>query len=151
MYQKYSRLINQDYKLTFARKEILNVLILSTVHQTADEIYQTLHNLSQKLGISTVYRTLELFEALNIVEVLMKDQTKYYKIVNPTHRNHIHFICKVCEQIIEYDDPEMLELDKKLKQYMNHHYCHQITEHLSLTGICKNCLTVYNKKKETEV
>jgi len=147
MYQKYSRLITQDYKLTSARKTILDVLILNTTHQTADEIYQNLRMVSKKLGIATVYRTLELFEKLNIVEVLMNDQTKYYKIVHPSQKNHIHFICKVCEQIIEYDDSEMLEFNKKLNEYLYEHYHHEITEHISLTGICETCLT----KKETEV
>jgi|GEM_PF-1200206 len=147
MYQKYSRLINQDNKLTFSRKIMLDVLILNKTHQTADDIYQNLRTGSEKIGLATVYRTLELFDELNIVEVLMKDQTKYYKIVHPSHKNHIHFICKVCNQIIEYDDSKMLELNKKLNDYINEHYCHEITEHLSLTGICKTCLT----KKETEV
>ncbi|MBI9014560.1 MAG: transcriptional repressor [Clostridiales bacterium] len=146
MHQRYSRLIKKDNKLTSARYEILDILISSTLHQTAAEIYQKLRDLSHKRGIATVYRTLELFESLNIVEVLMKDHTKYFKIVNPNHQNHIHFICSVCKRIIEYDDPEILEFNRKLKEYITHLYCHQITEHLSLTGICNNCMALDKKE-----
>ena len=147
MYQKYSRLINKEHKLTFARKKILDALIISTTHQTADEIYQYLRVMSKELGIATVYRTLDLFEKLNIVEVLIKDQTKYYKIVNPNQKNHIHFICSDCQDIVEFDDPVLLDLDQKIREYMSDTYKHQITEHLSVTGICKKCLI----KKETEI
>jgi Fur family ferric uptake transcriptional regulator len=44
----------------------------------AEEIYQRMKN--DKIGLSTVYRSLKLFERLGIVKVIPMDGVKYYEL-----------------------------------------------------------------------
>ncbi|MCH4889353.1 hypothetical protein EZV73_17275 [Acidaminobacter sp. JC074] len=136
MYAYYSRLIQKEYKMTHARNRLLNELILITEYISAD----ALHFRCKDIGIATVYRTLDIFEKLQIVEVIKRDKCKLYKIRHPRKYFHIQFVCKTCEQVFQYDDPEMIQAFSIFKSYIETQFHHMLDDSLVLEGVCKSCL-----------
>jgi len=137
MYVYYSRLIKKQYKMTHARNRLLNELILITEFISAD----ALHDRCKEIGIATVYRTLDIFEVLQIVEVIKRDKCKLYKIRHPRKYFHIQFVCKKCDAVFQYDDPEMTQAFSILKSYIETQFHHMLDDHLLLEGVCESCLT----------
>lgn len=129
MYGYYIRLIKKHGKLTYARKMILDELLLITEHVSVESLRLRL----KTLGIATIYRTLELFESLCIVESVKSGQKKFYKIKSPTEPFHIHVICEKCQQIEEYDYHELEHVISSLDLQF------QIS-HIVIKGKCKKCL-----------
>ena len=66
---------DSGYKLTKQRKDILMVMIEHhDKHLSCDEIYRYVTVRNKELGIATVYRTLQLFESLNMVYKINFDE-----------------------------------------------------------------------------
>lgn len=136
MFLYYSRLIEKEHRLTYARKKVLDALIMINEHQTVDDIHKKCHD----IGIATVYRTLDLFESLAITETVHIDQVKYYKINQPHHKFHIHYICDTCGKLFEFQDDSFGDEQRVLVSSFEkkfHHSVHQIT----MTGVCSMCIT----------
>ena len=60
------RLKENGYRITSQRKMLLEV-ILSNEHSSCKEIYYAARRIDKKLGIATVYRTVELLEDMELV------------------------------------------------------------------------------------
>jgi len=69
------------FRVTNSRKIILEVLVENPDEFSAEELYQLACRKSQKVGIATVYRTLELLEKIGLVTRVGFDGTKaIYKL-----------------------------------------------------------------------
>lgn len=137
MYRYYSRLLKKHVKLTYAREHLLNELILETSYRSADSIYLK----CQDIGIATIYRNLYLYEQLEIVESINRDNIKLYKIKHPKQDNQIHFICRTCNQNYQCDDAELVKGFSILKATIDKKYHHRLDDHLLLEGVCASCLS----------
>ena len=68
-------------RITNSRKIILEVLVENPDEFSAEELYQLVYRKSQKVGIATVYRTLELLEKIGLVNRVGFDGSKaIYKL-----------------------------------------------------------------------
>ncbi|HTY01776.1 MAG TPA: transcriptional repressor, partial [Bacteroidota bacterium] len=63
----HSRLRKKRLRLTEPRRIILDALAGTKEHLSADELYFIVHKMHPSLGLTTVYRTLELLEGMGIV------------------------------------------------------------------------------------
>ncbi len=69
------------FRVTNSRKIILEVMVENPDEFSAEELYQLAYRKSQKVGIATVYRTLELLEKIGLVSRVGFDGTKaIYKL-----------------------------------------------------------------------
>lgn len=94
-------------RITPQRKDILQILYNSTEHHLEIEsIYKLLAVKGNKrIGLATVYRTMELFEKIGLVSRLSMERSpaQYELIAYDTSRHH-HLICLKCGQVQEIDD-----------------------------------------------
>ena len=121
-------------KFSKQRELILNYILNSHEHLTADTIYADLKNDNPELSLGTVYRNLtKLTEIGAIKKVSLPNQVdKFDKNLDP----HAHFICDECGSITDINIPGMDEfLDKvsdedgiSIRKY-----------DLTLNGTCKKC------------
>ncbi len=98
------KLVESKFRLTPQRKSVLLVLYGSKEeeHLTAEEIYRIAKNNCPQLGLATVYRTLELFSRLSIVQSLvLEDGRIRYELKRDGRHNHL--ICLSCGKILESD------------------------------------------------
>jgi len=103
------------------RDFILEILGRSREHLSAKEIYDTLYSAHPGIGLTTVYRTLELFHRLRVVQKVASPdgQGRYELRPGESKWHHHHLICLSCGKIIDYQDfaEEELQLVKKQKKF----------------------------------
>lgn len=123
----------KNIKVTKGRVLIYDLLLNTEENLTVDEIYQECKK-EEDLNLSTVYRTLELFEKHEMVDkIFTADGTGTYTIKRHKH-NHI-VECSLCHKEIEVACP-MNQIEKLLKDQTGF----KLTEHkLQLKGLCKDC------------
>ncbi|ACB84721.1 Fur family transcriptional regulator [Natranaerobius thermophilus] len=127
-----------NYKFTPQRKTILKVLFENKGHHlSAEEILQLSKEKNSDIGFATVYRTLDLFEELEIVHKLhFGDGCSRYELTRTGSSHHHHLICLNCNQIFEVKD----DLLKKLENNIETQHNFKISDHrLHFYGYCKNC------------
>jgi Fur family transcriptional regulator, ferric uptake regulator len=129
---------------TAPRESVLDLLSRKAGHLSAKEIYASLYQTYPGLGLTTVYRTLELLHGLGIVQKVASGdgQSRYeIKSIHPRDHHH-HLICTRCGKIVDYRDfvGEELELVKKTEQALAKRYDFEIRDHnIEFLGFCKEC------------
>ena len=129
---------------TTPRESVLNLLSRTPGHLSAKDIYAALYRTHPGLGLTTVYRTLELLHGLGIVQrVSAGDGRNRYQIRSERPGDHHHhLICTRCGHIIDYRDfvEEELELVKKTERALSQRYGFEIRDHnIEFMGLCKEC------------
>jgi len=129
---------------TAPREAILNLLSKTSEHLSAKEIYQNLFRIYPGIGLTTVYRTLDLLERMGYLNKipLSSGENKYELITDSEESHHHHLICTQCGKIIDYSDfvEEELELIKRTEQKLQKMHGFKITDHnFEFFGICKQC------------
>ncbi len=121
-------------KFSKQRELILNYILNSHEHLTADTIYADLKKDNPELSLGTVYRNLtKLTEIGAIKKVSLPNQVdKFDKNLEP----HAHFICDECGSITDINIPGM---DKFLDKVSDEDGISIRKYDLTLNGICKKC------------
>lgn len=129
----------KGYKLTNQRKAILNTIIENVhEHLSCEEIFNLVSVDYPEIGIATIYRTLQLFENLNIVvKVNFDDGFSRYEIKENTNdHHHHHLICLKCGKILEVQ----LDLLESLETTIESQEKFSITDHnVKFYGYCESC------------
>jgi Fur family transcriptional regulator, ferric uptake regulator len=133
------RLSAQGYKLTPQRDATLRVLLENEKeHLSAEEVFMLVRQQSPKIGIATVYRVLELFSELHIVEKMnFGDGLARYDLRSEEHEHmHHHLICRECGEVREIMEDWLSLLEKRLET----EYGFTVTDHrLDFYGSFRDC------------
>lgn len=130
----------KGHKLTPQRKTILNTIIKNLgKHLTSEEIYTEVKKACPDIGLATVYRTLQLFEGLNIISKIDFGDGVYRYELNTSsddkHQHH-HLICTECGSIFEVK----FDLLDSLEERIEKKYDFKIEDHnVKFFGICVKC------------
>lgn len=121
-------------KITKGRVEILNILKNSESSLSAEKIYQIYRYNNININLSTVYRTLDLFEENEIIEkITLNDGVFSYKLRGKTHRHHLE--CDICHKEVEIPCP-MLQIEELVQNSTGF----TLTDHdLVMKGVCSDC------------
>jgi len=99
-------------KYTEQREIILQILVELDDHHNAEEIHRIIQEKypEQKIGIATVYRTLNFLEEVQLISSIPfgKDGKKYESKPN---EHHDHMICTNCGKIIEFLDDNTVKIE----------------------------------------
>jgi Fur family ferric uptake transcriptional regulator len=116
-------------------------MILSALHDveglvTADEIYQRVQGISASVDISTVYRTLDLLQELDLVSCVDPgDDQRRYELLG-LHGPHLHLVCQACGRVMGAD----LEMAQAFGRRLEAAYGFRpALDHLSIPGLCSAC------------
>lgn len=123
------------HRLTRARRAILQALINSGGHHSADELAEIVRGTRPGVGRMTVYRTLDLLHDLGLVQpVYQGTGAAHYVLMDEGH--HHHLVCSQCDRVFEFDDCAAQEMSKVLSERFNF----QIQGHLlEFYGVCPHC------------
>lgn len=141
----HGRFRKNRLRVTKPRKIIVDVLGATTQHLSAEEVYFRVHKEYPNIGLTTVYRTLDLLEGMGIVSKLQfgDGRSRYELMENPRKPgHHHHLVCISCKRIIEYDDfvDEEVKLIRKVEKALSRKYGFQIAGHvIQFHGICGAC------------
>lgn len=133
------------YKCTIAREIILEILEDSEKHLSSEEVFHKVSRLNSNIGLTTVYRTLELLVNLDIVDKFeFGDGRSRYELSEKFSRkpHHHHLICSECGMIIDYSNFMDYEIDylTKIQKELGAKHEFDITGHLiRFYGKCTAC------------
>jgi len=105
--QAYRLLKDCNLRITPQRKAILQILDdFGGHHLEIESIYEFLVTKgNRRIGLATVYRTMELFEKIGLVSRLsMEKSPAQYELVIYDKPKHHHLVCLKCGQVQEIDD-----------------------------------------------
>lgn len=143
--QWHSRLRTKGYRLTIPRRAILSLLSKTSKHLSAEDIYIAVRRTYPAIGLTTVYRTLEVLVGMGIVSKLnFGEGRSRYELRNHEFQQvqHHHLICKACNKVIDYTNfvKEEKELIEKTEKFLENKYGFKIDEHrLQFYGLCNKC------------
>jgi len=104
-------------------------------HLDADEVYRRARERQPRLSLSTVYRTLQMFKKLGLVDELHFDETHHHYEVKPSTGHH-HLVCLGCGRVIEFHYP----LSRYVKRNVPDAKDFDIVDtELRMTGYCPKC------------
>ncbi len=144
----YKNILQKEgYKLTNQRKDILKTLLNNNnKHLSCEDVFNIVSKENSDLGIATVYRTLQLFEKLNIVYKINFDDglSRYELNLGEENHQHHHLICLNCGNVIEVKLDLLESLENKIEKDGNF----KIVDHnVKFYGYCKKCLDKVDKEK----
>ncbi len=101
-------------KVTQPRKRLLELLdAAGTKHMTADDIYRELVQANEDIGLATVYRVLNQFEAAGlVVKHNFEGGQAFYELDSGDH--HDHMVCVDTGTVIEFSSEEIEQLQAKI-------------------------------------
>lgn len=117
------------------RMAILNVLQKTTVHPTAEWVYETLQPQYPNLSLGTVYRNLKRFcaEGKAVSVGVIDGQEHFDGTVTP----HAHFICNKCGAVLDiqrnFFGPEALQRLSESTGRQVESAC------ITFRGVCEHC------------
>ena len=101
-------------KVTLPRLKILEILEKNfEAHMTAEDIYQSLRDADEDVGIATVYRVLTQFESAGLVQRHNFDSgPAVYELDRGQH--HDHMVCTETGKVIEFHNSEIEALQETI-------------------------------------
>jgi len=125
---------DKGYRLTPQRRMILEIIHAADGHISADEILSQLEGKISGVNKSTVYRTLELMESLNLVVRSELGGVKVYHHSDEGH--HHHLVCKKCGREFHCDEAALKPLKQSLKEKLG--FEADLSHHV-IRGLCRDC------------
>ena len=128
-------------RITPQRHAILEYLINSMIHPTADDIYKALEGKFPNMSVATVYNNLRVFREVCLVkELTYGDAASRFDFVT---NDHYHMICECCSKIVDFHYPGLNEVE----QFASHVTGFQVNSHrLEVYGTCQECLVSQTKQ-----
>ncbi|MDP8259949.1 MAG: transcriptional repressor [Candidatus Gygaella obscura] len=131
------------FRWTMPRQVILNVLANTKDHLSAEDIYLKVHNIYPQVGLTTIYRTLDLLVNMGLVlKSDFGDGRARFEIKRQDKKHHHHLICTKCSRVIDYTDfiDKEVKLLKETEKGLSEKFDFDITGHLiQFYGVCKDC------------
>ena len=101
-------------------------------------LYRGLLKKKKRIGLTSIYRSLDLFESLGIVFRIVKGSNVRYKLSELEEHQH-QIICKKCGDVGEFDFCEISDWSRKVMESTGY----EVTDHqLNFYGFCKACQTL---------
>jgi len=123
------------HRLTPQREMILQVICESDGHLTADEISARVRKRYSYLNKSAVYRALELFVRLGLVNPTDFGQGRVtYEMHRDPH--HHHLVCRRCGKMTQADADLFAPVEKKLR---DEYAFLPALDHFAIFGLCQKC------------
>jgi Fur family ferric uptake transcriptional regulator len=125
----------QGHPLTIKRRLLLELLQEAGGHIDAKELYRRASARDDSIGPATVYRSLNLFKQLGLVDERRLGKVRcYYEIKqSPEHQ---HLVCQVCGKVIEFQNPHFQKLIEAIQR---EHGFNVTKAELYLEGYCPEC------------
>ena len=102
------------------------------------ELYQGLLKKKKRIGLTSIYRSLDLFESLGIAFKIANGSAVKYKLCELENHHH-HIVCKTCGNVVEFNFCDISGWSKKVMESTGY----QVTDHqLNFYGFCKACKTL---------
>ncbi len=120
---------------TAQRRLLLELLGEADEHIDAKELYRRAISRDESISPATVYRSLNLFKELGLIEERKLGKVRcYYEMKGSSE--HQHMICQGCGRVLEFRTPMVQELVDAIQK---EHDFRVTKAELYLEGYCEQC------------
>lgn len=121
------------YKVTPQRLAVYEAINHNPTHPNAEAIYKVLQPNYPSMSLATVYKTMEIFAKIGVVQVLQcaEDAHRYDYNMTP----HAHIRCEKCNRVIDID----MDLEGLRQQAAEQSVFVVNGVSISFVGICPDC------------
>lgn len=121
---------------TRQRRAVAEVLESITTFSSAQDIHLQLTEAGEKIGLTTVYRTLQQMAELGILDTLQDSSGETLYRACATDDHHHHLVCTHCRTTIEIDGGPVEDWARALAEA---HGFHKTGHQAEIFGVCPNC------------
>jgi Fur family ferric uptake transcriptional regulator len=123
-----------NLRSTKQRKAVAEVLATISKFSSAQEVHTILISRGEKVGLATVYRTLQTLAETGAIDVLRNDGEALYRACSNDH--HHHLVCTSCNKTTEIAAPEVEIWTEKIARDQGY----LISGHtIEVFGLCQKC------------
>jgi Fur family ferric uptake transcriptional regulator len=119
-----------------ARTAVIELLAEQPCCVTAQQIFDSLRDRGRRIGIASVYRSLDQLARLDLVRRLEIGPSAYYEPAYPSGDHHHHVVCDSCGKVAAFEDRALEEAIERLAR--KHRYSVGVHE-VTLRGHCPEC------------
>ena len=130
-----STLDSAGYRLTEPRRAVAGLIDAREGHFTAADLLQDARGRRRGIGRATVFRALDLFTELGILERLeLPSGDHAYVACEPVHHHHV--VCSRCGRAADVEDCGMQAVAREISRRTGF----EVDSHrLELYGLCPDC------------
>jgi Fur family ferric uptake transcriptional regulator len=122
-------------RVTQQRALLLEIIRQGKGHLDAYELYRQARERQPDISLSTVYRALQKFKQLGLVDEVHFDEAHHHYEVKPPSEHH-HLVCLGCGRVIEFHYP----LSRRVKRSVSEAKDFDIVDtEVRMTGYCDQC------------
>jgi Fur family transcriptional regulator, ferric uptake regulator len=119
-----------------ARSAVLEALDREPCCLTAQEIFDNLRAGGRRVGIASVYRTLDLLSKLRLVHRVDIGGAACYEPAHPGGEHHHHVVCDRCGKVAAFEDEGLEDAIDRLGRRLKYKVgVHEVV----LRGACPDC------------
>lgn len=124
---------DRGMRMTPQRQLVLDA-VRALQHATPERICEHVQHSAPAVNITTIYRTLDLLEGLDLVRHTHLGHGAPSYSTQP--HEHVHLVCHRCGEVSEIPNDELTELAERLQQRFGFVLD---PSHLAMSGRCRNC------------
>jgi len=133
------QLKEKGVRFTPQRQAILEYLLETDTHPTAEEIYQHVKAKFPGVSLGTIYNTLNMLkEHEYILELSYGDMSSRF---DGNAQNHYHVVCSDCGKVVDFHRP-LIDLEAEAGEKTGFKV---LGHRLEFYGICPDCLEQQQK------
>lgn len=125
----------EGLRSTPQRRAVVSCLERFDDFRSAQEVHTLLHESGERVGLATVYRTLQALADGGEVDLLRaEDGEARYRRCSTSH--HHHLVCRTCGRTVEVDGPAV---ERWAGAVAREHGFSDVSHTLELFGTCRGC------------
>lgn len=126
---------SQPRRSTRQRAAVKEVLAAAESFLTAQQIHDRLRSGGSSVGLTTVYRTLQLLAENDEVDILTVEGEAMYRQCSGSHHHH-HLVCRSCRRSVEIGSDGV---EKWAQSVAARHGFSSASHIVEIFGVCSTC------------
>ena len=133
-----SSLRDEGFRITPQRVAILDYLLKTDDHPSAEYIHKIIRKKYPMVSLSTVYKTLDLLKEKKLVNEIEVDGESRFDAHTDAH---INLVCMKCGRIDDVDEDSLNEIQNRAAKKSKYLI---LKGSFELFGYCNNCKSKFN-------
>ena len=128
----------EGFRITPQRIAIVDYVIKTDTHPTAEQIHHVIQKKYPMVSLSTVYKTLDLLKKKRLVQEIEFDGGSRY---DGNTDDHVNVICLRCGKIDDVKEDSIPDMESRVKRKSKYKI---LTSSFELYGYCESCKNKVN-------
>jgi Fur family ferric uptake transcriptional regulator len=130
-------LADAGYRSSDPRQTVIQAVAGQGCSMTAREIADVLRDEGSRIGLASIYRTLDLLDRTGLVQRFeVGEGSARYEPAYPTGEHHHHIVCDSCGNVVPFEDEALEHAIERLARRVEFSVnAHDVTLH----GECPDC------------